>query len=94
MTRGRLISLFRVSTRRRIEFIVVVFSSGEGDGGEPSLGRRFRDRVDCRVDGGALMWRNRRRRWRHRRRRGREFLLRRKRRAEIKDQAEKVEILS
>lgn len=55
MTRGRLISFLRVMRRRRIEFVVVVFSSGQGDGGEPSLGRGFRDRVDCGVGGGALM---------------------------------------
>lgn len=56
MMRGRLISLFRVSMRRRrIEFVVVALSSGQGDGGEPSLGRGFRDRVDCGVGGGALV---------------------------------------
>lgn len=92
MTRGRLISFLRFSTRsRRTEFVVVAFSSGQGDGGEPGLGRGFGDRVDCGVGGGALMQRDGGRRWRHRRRGGREFLLRRKRQAEIKDQAEEVE---
>lgn len=34
--------------------LVFVSSSVQGDIGEASLGSGIRDRVDCRIDGGAL----------------------------------------
>lgn len=42
--------------------LVLVSSSRQGDRGETGLGSGIRDRVDCRVDGGAFRYRDRRRR--------------------------------
>lgn len=51
--------------------LVFVSSSVQGDKGEASLGSGIRDRVDCRIDGGALRYRDGRWRRGQRTRRGR-----------------------
>lgn len=75
MKRRGVIGFLRVSIRGRsrglVLYLVLVPSSVQRDRGETGLGSGIRDRVDCRVDGGALRYRDGRRRWGQGRRRGR-----------------------